>query len=145
MTQNSAAALEWEQVRALIQRYVATPAGREELQKVAPSSERADVEALLAETREGMGYLRAASAPQTAGQGAAIRLNFNGVPDIAVAVQKLRIEGASLDPREIFDLIAFLDRAADARSFLTAVGERFPLLAARAAGIGDFRDLLQAD
>ena len=47
-------------------------------------------------------------------QGSAIRINLNGLPDVTIAVQKLHIEGAALEPREIFDLIAFLDRAADA-------------------------------
>ncbi len=139
----SSEALEFEQVRALVKRYMATSAGDAELAKVAPSDDRETVERVLAETGEGMSYLRAAAAPQATGQGAAIRVNLNGVPNVSIAVQKLHIEGAALEPREIFDLIAFLDRAADARSFLTAAAERFPLLAARASGIGDFRALLK--
>ena len=143
MNFTSSDALEWEQVRALVRRYLSTAAGDTLLDAVQPSIDRPAIELALAEAGEGMAYLRAAAAPQTAGQGAAIRLNLNGVPNVTIAVQKLRIEGANLDPREIFDLIAFLDRAADARSFLTAATERFPLLAARARGIGDFRDLLR--
>jgi len=139
----SSDALEFEQIRALVKRYMATSAGDAELARVAPSDDREAVVRSLAETGEAMGYLRAAAAPQPAGQGAAIRVNLNGVPNVSVAVQKLHIEGAALEPREIFDLIAFLDRAADAKSYLTAAGERFPLLAARAAGIGDFRSLLK--
>ena len=64
--------------------------------------------------------------PQPARGGAAIRVDFGGLPDTEAAVQKLRIEGASLDPKEIFDLFALLDRAADAKSVLTAAAERFP-------------------
>lgn len=139
----SSDALEFEQIRALVNRYIATSAGDAELAKVAPSDDRETVERVLAETGEAMAYLRAAAAPQATGQGAAIRVNLNGVPNVSVAVQKLHIEGAALEPREIFDLIAFLDRAADARSFLTAAGDRFPLLSARASGIGDFRELLK--
>ena len=139
----SSDALEFEQIRALVKRYMATSAGGAELAKVEPSDDRETVERVLAETGEGMAYLRAAAAPQATGQGAAIRVNLNGVPNVSVAVQKLHIEGAALEPREIFDLIAFLDRAADARSFLTAAADRFPLLSARASGIGDFRALLK--
>jgi dsDNA-specific endonuclease/ATPase MutS2 len=135
----SADALEWEHVAALVKRYIATAAGDAELAKVQPSIDRDRVEQSLAEAGEAMAYLRAATGPQTAGKGAAIRVNLNGVPNVTVSVQKLRIEGAALEPREIFDLIAFLDRAADAKSFLTAAAERFPMLAARAGGIGDFR------
>jgi len=140
---NSEAALEWEPVRALITRYIGGPLGAAELAKVAPSSNREEVEPALAEAGEAIRYLRAASAPQPAGQGAAIRINLNGLPDITIFIQKLHIEGAALEPREIFDLIGFLDRAADAASFLNAAGERFPLLARRARGIGDFRPLLR--
>ena len=140
---NSEAALEWEQVRALIGRYVGGPMGAAELAKVAPSGSREEAEPALAEAGEAIRYLRAASAPQPTGQGAAIRLNLKGLPDVSVFIQKLHIEGAALEPREIFDLIGFLDRAADAASFLNAAGERFPLLARRAQGIGDFRPLLK--
>lgn len=137
-------ALEWEQVLALVARYIGGPMGAAELAKVAPSTDRASVESALAETGEAIAYLRAASAPQPAGQGAAIRINLHGLPDVTVFVQKLHIEGAALEPREIFDLIGFLDRAADAASFLSAAGERFPMLARRAQSIGDFRPLLKA-
>ncbi len=143
MNFTSADSLEWEHVRSLVRRYLATSAGDTLLDEIQPSTDREKVEHALAEAGEGMAYLRAAAAPQASGQGAAIRVNLNGLPNVTVAEQKLRIEGASLDPREIFDLIAFLDRAADAKSSLTAATERFPLLAARAHGIGDFRDLLR--
>ena len=97
----------------------------------------------LAETGEAVEYLRAAGRPQPAGRGAAIRIDFSGLPDVEVPVHKLRIEGASLEPKEIFDLFSLLDRAADAKSLLTAAVERFPRLGRRAHGIGDFRGLLR--
>ena len=117
----------------LVARYIATAGGPAELDRVQPRDDRAALEQELAEAGEAIAYLRAAASPQAAGQGAAIRINLNGLPDVTASVQKLRIEGAALEPREIFDLIAFLDRAADAGSFLNAAAERFPLLAARAA------------
>jgi DNA mismatch repair protein MutS2 len=136
-------ALEWEQARALVSRYIGGPLGAAELARVAPSADRPNIESALAEAGEAIQYLRSASAPQASGQGAAIRINLNGLPDVTISIQKLHIEGAALEPREIFDLIAFLDRAADAASFLNAAGERFPLLALRARSIGDFRPLLK--
>jgi DNA mismatch repair protein MutS2 len=107
------------------------------MEGVAPSIDRERIEHDLAETGEAMEFLRAAS------QGKAIRVNLNGLPDVAKSVQKLRIEGAALEPREIFDLILFLDRAADAKSSLAAAAERFPLLAIYASRIGDFREVLR--
>jgi DNA mismatch repair protein MutS2 len=117
--------------------------GRRELEKVEPGTDRAAIEAALAEAGEAIGYLRLAARPQPAARGAAIRVEFGGLPDVEVPVQKLRIEGASLEPKEIADLFALLDRAADAKSVLSAAAERFPLLAARAATIGEFRALLE--
>lgn len=140
----SAQVLEFESLRQLVGRFLSSPMGRRELEKVQPHADRDRLEADLAETGEAIEYLRLAARPQAARGGAAIRVDFGGLPDTQVAVQKLRIEGASLDPKEIFDLFALLDRAADAKSVLTAAAERFPRLGARAATIGEFRPLLEA-
>lgn len=133
----SSAALEWEQVRALIGRYIESPLGAAELELVEPSDDRAHIEAILAETSEAVAYARAAST------GAALPIRLNQLPDITPASEKLHIEGAALEPREIFDLIAFLDRATDAASNIGGVAERYPILAARARHIEDFRPLLR--
>jgi DNA mismatch repair protein MutS2 len=135
--------LEFEGVRDLIGRYMSTDMGRRELAKLEPSQEREPLEADLAEAGEAIEYLRTASRPQTAGRGAAIRIDFGGLPDTEPAVYKLRIEGASLEPREIFGVFALLDRAADAKSLLVAASPRFPRLGQRAQTIGDFRTLLR--
>jgi DNA mismatch repair protein MutS2 len=143
LMKTSAEVLEFEALRDVVGRFVYSPMGKRELEKVEPRTERAAIEAELAETGEAIGYLRLAARPQPAARGAAIRVDFGGLPDVQAPVQKLRIEGASLEPKEIFDVFALLDRAADAKSVLTAVSERFPLLATRAQTIGEFRGLLQ--
>jgi DNA mismatch repair protein MutS2 len=130
-------ALEWQQVHALVARSIASPAGAGEMALVTPSINRLRIERDLGEVSEAMDYLRAA------GRGGALRINLNGLPDVAHAVQKLRIEGAALEPREIFELIVFLDRAADAKSSLTAAAEKFPLLGVYGGRIGDFRQVLR--
>lgn len=135
--------VEFEGLRKLLGRYVGSPLGRRELEKVAPCTDGGRLAAELAEAGEAMAYLRLAARPQTAGRGAAIRIDFGGLPDVEAAVHKLRIEGAALEPKEIFDVFTLLDRAADAKSVLTAAVERFPLLGRRARAIGDFRGLLK--
>jgi len=57
--------LEFEALRALVGHYVRSALGRDELARVAPSSDRAFIESALAETAEGLGYLRAAAQPQS--------------------------------------------------------------------------------
>ena len=143
MKSTSAETLEFYRLRDLVGRYVSSPLGRAELAKVEPHSDRAALEGDHAETGEAVNYLRSASRPQPSGRGAAIRLDFAGLPDLGSTVNKLHIEGATLDPKEMFDVFAFLDRSADARSVLNAVAERFPRLGARGAQIGEFRNLLR--
>jgi DNA mismatch repair protein MutS2 len=139
----SADVLEYEALRELLGRYVSSPLGRGELDKLEPHADRERLTADLAEAGEAIEYLRLASRPQPAARGAAIRIDFSALPELTNAVHKLHIEGASLEPREIFDLFTLLDRAADAKSVIRAAAERFPRLAERAASIGEFRALLQ--
>ena len=143
MKATSADVLEYESLRALLGRYVSSPPGKRELANIAPHTDAVRLTADLADAAEAVEYLRSAARPQTAARGAAIRIEFSGFPDLTEAVHKLRIEGASLEAKEIFDLFGVLDRAADAKSVLNAVAERFPRLGARAQLIGDFRSLLK--
>jgi DNA mismatch repair protein MutS2 len=143
MKATSAAVLEYESLRGLLGRYVSSPPGKAELARIAPHTDGARLAADLADAGEAVEYLRSAGRPQTAGRCAAIRLDFGSFPDLTEAVHKLRIEGASLEGKEIFDLFGVLDRAADAKSVLNAVAERFPRLGARGQSIGDFRALLK--
>ena len=88
---NSDPVLEFEALRSLLGRYVRSALGRRELERVAPSNDRDSMETALAETAEGMEYLRAAAQPQAASRGAAIRISFTDIADPAVAVARLRI------------------------------------------------------
>jgi DNA mismatch repair protein MutS2 len=139
----SAQLLEFDALRRLLGRYVASPLGAAELEKVVPASDREAAEHALADASEAIDYLRAAAKPQPAARGAAVRLRFSSLPDAAESVHKLHIEGASLEAKEILALTELLDRASDIRSVLLAVAERFPKLGARGAAMGEFRSLLK--
>ncbi len=136
MKHSSTSALEFEQVRALVGRYTGSAAGTDLVAQIEPSDDREFIEHNLAETGEAMAYARAANT------GGAIRISLGSLPDVRITVQKLHIEGTALEPQDIFSLIAFLDRAADAGSNLRAVADRFPLLGTHGAKIEDFRPLL---
>ena len=138
---NSEPVLEFEVLRVLLGRYVRSALGRGELDLVAPSNDRGAIEATLAETAEGIEYLRAAAQPQAASRGAAIRISFTDIANPTEAVARLRIEGATLDAQEIYELTRLLDLAAEARGLLVAAGQRFPRLAAYGAAIADLREL----
>jgi DNA mismatch repair protein MutS2 len=139
----SAEVLEFEALRQLLGRYIASAPGKRELEKVRPHADRVLLESDLAEAGEAIQYLQVATRPQPSSRGSAIRIEFGGIPDVQSAVHKLHIEGAGLEPKEIFELFTLLDIAADAKSNLAASVERFPILARRAAAIGEFRALLR--
>ncbi len=128
MKHSSSELLEFEQLKQLVGCFIAGPLGRLELEKVEPCSDRAQLEQSLAETAEAMGLLREDSKPP-----------LTGLADCTMAVQKLRIEGAVLEGREIADLTMLLDRVTQIRSLLQGA----PRLSARVSGLADFRPLLK--
>ncbi|RPI10655.1 MAG: endonuclease MutS2, partial [Acidobacteriales bacterium] len=142
MRTQSAELLDFDELKRLLGRYVSSPLGRAELDKVAPGTERSALEATLAETAEAMEYVQAASRPQTAGRGTTARLRFESLPDPAEALQRLRIEGACLEAKQIYELTELLDAASGIRQLLASVAARFPRLAQRARQIGEFRTVL---
>ncbi len=129
--------LEFDALHALLGRYVRSALGRDELARVTPSNDLALIEAALAEATEGIDYLRAAAQPQSK----ITRIPFVDSGDPGESLQRLRIEGASLNGQEIFELTRWLDVAAEARAALIGTGNRFPRLTAYAASIADLRDL----
>jgi DNA mismatch repair protein MutS2 len=132
MQRTSADLLEYEELKRLVGRYLAGPFGRRELDALQPDTDRDRLEEQLAHTREAVEYSR------TVG-----RLPIGGLIDSSESVQKLRIEGADLEGKEIADLTVFLDRSSEVKSILGEDDRLFPRLAERAARLGDFRSLLR--
>ncbi|MCC6587136.1 MAG: Smr/MutS family protein [Bryobacterales bacterium] len=143
MNFTSAGLLEFDALKALVGRYVSSPAGHAELDKVHPQSDRAAVEEVLGETAEAIAYHVASTQTQTTQRGAAVRLHFDGLPDVAQHVAKLQIGGVSLEGLEIREIVSILDRASEIRATLLATGGRYPRLSARASRIAEFRPLLK--
>lgn len=133
--------LEFEAVKALIGRHLHTELGRAELETIAPMTDRQAIESALADAREATEHLRARSQPQPASRGAAIRIRFDLDADPRPAAAKLRIEGATLEAAEIFELTRLLDAAGETRSVLMQARERFPRLATHASAIADLREI----
>ncbi len=132
MNRTSGQLLEWAELKELLGRFIAGPLGQSELDRLEPRSDREWLRTALAEVGEAMEFSREMGRPLLAASA-----------DIPMSVQKLRIEGAGLDGEEIAQLILFLERATEARSVISAESTRFPLLAARAGRMGDFRSLLR--
>ena len=149
MQSTSAETLEYESLRTLLGRYISSPLGRAELHKIVPNTDRAALEETLAEAAEAIDYLRNAANPKSTtaparAMGRPMRIDFGGLPELNVAIQKLRIEGAGLEAQELFDIISLLERAADAKALLHTVADRYPRLGARGNAIGEFQGLLRS-
>ncbi len=139
----SADLLEFESLRQLVGRYVRGPLGKQELEKLAPETDRAALEGALAEVAESIAYLDASHQPQAAGRGAAIRLHFDAIPDISQALPMLRIEGAALDAQQVLDLTRLLEQAGEIRAALNVAASKYSRLASHSAALADPRALLR--
>jgi DNA mismatch repair protein MutS2 len=139
----SADLLEFEPLRELVGRYVGSPLGRAELEKLAPHSDRAALENALADVAEAIAYQGASRQPQAASRGSAIRLRFNSIPDVAAALVVLRMEGAMLEPKQILELARLIEEAGEIRAALNLAAEKYPRLGALAAATADPRPILR--
>jgi DNA mismatch repair protein MutS2 len=139
----SAELLEFDALKRLLLRYVSSPLGRLEIEKVQPGVDRAALEETLAQTGEAIEYLQSASRPHPAARGAAVRLHFDTLREPAQALGKLRLEGACLEAAESRELTELLDVAADIRRLLLSVAQRFPRLGALAEKLGEFSPLVR--
>jgi DNA mismatch repair protein MutS2 len=139
----SADLLEFESLRQLVGRFVRSQLGREEIEKLAPHSDREALESTLADVAEAVIYLRSTFESQPASRGAAIRVRFDSIPDIAATLPMLRIEGAGLEAAQILDLTRLLEQAGEIRAVLNVAATRYPRLGVRAAGIFDPRSMLR--
>lgn len=133
--------LEYAALKQIVGRNVSTTAAHRLLEALEPSTDQAELEAALAEVAEAMRWLDEANSPGNAAKGSAVR--FTGLPDVEQAAARLRIEGAGLDGKELYDLIQWLARSGDMRAAIFLVAERYPLLAQRAQKLGDFRSVLR--
>jgi DNA mismatch repair protein MutS2 len=126
--------LEYDALKAIVRRFVASPMGKARLDELAPSTDRPAIEETLADTAEALHYVRETEEP----------IRFGSIPEIQTAAAKLRIEGAVLDPLEIQAIISFLTQADHIRATLQKERDRYPRLAAHADAIDNFSGVLKA-
>lgn len=138
---SSTGLLQFDELKELVAGYAGSSAGRALIDTLEPHHNRAALEADLAEAGEAISYVAELSNAQQAGRGAAIRLRFDQLRDIAPAVRTLRVQGASLDGQQILDLFQTLALAAEYRAVLLSVSDRYPRLAGRARTLADLREV----
>jgi len=102
MTHTSRRVLEFDTLLAIVRGYTHSALGRTRVDALQPSTDRQWIERqhqLVAELRE---FLRVGG-----------RFDFSGLSDVSALVNKSRIQGAALEPGEIRDVLAVVDRAAE--------------------------------
>ena len=97
------------------------------------STDRGALEAAFALIREAREWLRGGG-----------ELGFGGLADPQAWIEKIEGPGVVLEPKELLDATSLLETAGWLRVQFREEAATFPLLSARAASLGDFRDALTA-
>jgi DNA mismatch repair protein MutS2 len=135
MQQTSARVLEYESLRDMVRAYISSELGGARLDALEPSTDRTWIERqqqLTAEIRE---FLRSGG-----------RFEFSGLGDPRLLVEKSRIQGAALEPGEIRDVLATIDRAAEWMEIVLHPPTdmpQWPAVAELSGSITDFTDFLR--
>jgi len=125
--------LEFDKLRDLLRLRTTCVLGKRATDQLEPSSDRAALAAAFAQIREAREWLRAER-----------ELGFGGVADPEQWLSRIEGPGVVLDATELLDAASLLETAGWLRHHFREEAAKFPLLAARAASLADFRDALAA-
>jgi DNA mismatch repair protein MutS2 len=133
MSRSAQDVLEFDKLRELLRQRTTCAPGRRHIDALTPGTDRAALECAFALIREAREWLRSGR-----------ELGFGGLSDPYTWLDRIEGVGAALEPREFLDAASLLDTAAWLKPQFKEDAAKSPLLAARAASLGDFRDLLAA-
>ncbi len=128
--------LEFDRLREILCRATTCAPGRRAVTELGPTTHRARLEGAFALIAEAIAYLRAGN-----------ELGFGSLADPEAWLARLAPVGESgevapravLSPAELLDAASLLDTVAWLKQAFRAEAAKFPLLAGRAAALGDFR------
>ena len=130
MSRTAQDVLEFDKLRELLRLRTTCPPGRRAVNALEPSIERAPLEPAFALIREAREWLRAGR-----------ELGFGALADPQGWLERIEGPGMALEPGELLDAASLLETAAWLRQQFSEEAPKFPLLAARAASLVDFRDV----
>ena len=134
MSRSAQDVLEFDKLRELLRQRTTCVPGRRNIDALMPINDRA---ALDSANSRSSAKLANGSVPAANSVSAASPIRSTWLDRIEGA-------GAALEPREFLDAATLLDTAAWLKPQFKEDAAKFPLLAARAASLADFRDLLTA-
>jgi DNA mismatch repair protein MutS2 len=133
MSRTAQDVLEFDKLRELLRLRTTCAPGRRAVNALEPRMERAALESAFALIREAGEWLRAGR-----------ELGFGALADPQGWLERIEGLGAALEPGEFLDAASLLETAGWLRQQFREEAAKFPLLAARAAALGDFRDVYAA-
>ena len=133
MARSAQDVLEFDKLRELLRLRTTCAPGKRAADALEPSTDRSALEGAFTQIREAREWLRAGN-----------DLGFGGLADPQGWLEHLEGAGVVLEPAELLDAASLLDTAGWLRQQFREEAAKFPLLAARAATVTDFRDALAA-
>ncbi len=133
MSRTAEEILEFDALRELLRQRTTCAPGRRAVGALRLGQDRAALEAAFAKIREAKEWLRAGR-----------ELGFGALADPESWLGRLEGPGAVLSPGEFLDAASLFETAGWLKLQLREEAAEFPLLAARAGSLGDFRQLLGA-
>jgi DNA mismatch repair protein MutS2 len=130
MSRTAEDVLEFDKLRELLRLRTTCAPGRRAVGALEPGMERAALELAFSLIREAAEWLRAGR-----------ELGFGALADPEGWLERIAGVGAALEPGEFLDAASLLETAGWLRQQFPEEAAKFPLLAARAAAVGDFRDV----
>jgi len=131
MSRTAEEILEFEKLRELLRGRSTCAPGKRALDALQFSRDRAQLEKGFALIREAREWLRAGK-----------ELGFGALADPEIWLAKIEGPGTVLEVGEFLDVASLLDTASWLRQQFREDEDKFPLLAARAESVIDFRDVL---
>ncbi len=133
MSRTAQDVLEFDKLRELLRLRTTCPPGRRAVNALEPGVDRAALEAVFAHIGEAREWLRAER-----------ELGFGGLADPQNWLERIEGPAAMLEAREFLDAASLLETSGWLRLQFREEAVKFPLLAARAASLADFREVLAA-
>jgi DNA mismatch repair protein MutS2 len=133
MSRTAQDVLEFDKLRELLRLRTTCAPGRRAVNALEPGMERAALESAFALIREAGEWLRAGR-----------ELGFGALADPQGWLERIEGPGMALEPGEFLDAASLLETAGWLRQQFREEAMKFPLLAGRAASVGDFRDVQAA-
>jgi DNA mismatch repair protein MutS2 len=129
MARSAQEILEFDKLRELLRLRTTCAPGRRAVDVLEPGTNRVALESAFASIREAREWLRAGH-----------ELGFGTLADPQGWLERIEGPGAVLEPGELLDAASLLETASWLRQQFREEAAKFPLLAARAGSIDDFRE-----